>query len=188
MSLLDYIQNKNVRIVLCIVVLFIVFPTLFRIFFAAKDEISFAAGTGFSTCSDFFIDDESELARCTSNYNVTVGNTGTNNQELIVVNLSNVPEGSRVAWNVVDIVATNRRPVGPIVENRQIEDILKFEIRDLEPNRLVELNILSQGVEASGLLEDIALSIESNGSQVETNPRLTVVLRFFRSVAGIFGF
>ncbi|GJM14113.1 MAG: hypothetical protein DHS20C12_25160 [Pseudohongiella sp.] len=188
MSLFEYSQRKSVRLALGVAALFIVFPVLFNIVFASKDEVSFAAGVGFSTCNDFFASDESGLSRCASSYNITLGNTGSNNQELITIDLSSVPEDTRLGWNVLDIVATSRRPIGPTISEQQLGDSLRLEIQDLEPNRLVEFTIAGRGIESAKQMEGITLSVQAEGTVIQTNPRLTVGMRFLRNLGGIFGF
>lgn len=188
MPLFHYSQSKSVRLAICIVVLFILFPALFRIIFAAKDEVSYSAGVGFSTCSDFYISDKSQLTRCTTTYDIALGNTGSTNQELIVVDLTSVPADSPLSWNVLDIVATKRRPIGPKISNHQLGDTIRIEIQNLEPNRLAEIRLSKQGIEFASKMENIGIAVQANGSTIQTNPRLTVSLRFLRNLGGIFGF
>lgn len=188
MLLQHYSHSRAVWLALTVVLLLILFPVLFRIVFAARDEVSFAAGAGVSTCDAFYVDEESDLSRCTSTYNVSVGNTGSNHQSLIVVELSSVPENRRLSWGALDIVATNREATGPGITNQQRGEILRFEIEDLQPNRVVDISISSQGVENARQMENIAASIQAEGAIVEASPRLTVYLRFIRNLAGAFGF
>ena len=188
MALFHYSHHKSGKLFLGVVVLFILFPVLFSIVFASKDEVSYSAGVGLSTCSDFFITDDSQLTRCTTSYNITLGNTGSSHQELVTIDLTSVPRDRRMIWNVLDIVATKRRPIGPRISDHQIGEDLRLEIQDLEPNRLVEFRLSSQGIEAAGQMENITISIQANGSTLETNPRMTVTLRFLRNLGGIFGF
>jgi hypothetical protein len=188
MSILHYSQNKAIRVALGVIVLLVLFPALFRIVFAEKDEVSFEAGTGISTCSDFFVRDQSDISYCTSTYEIAIGNTGTRNQEVIIIDLSPVPEEHRVSWNVLDIVATSRRPIGPRVSNQQIEGSLQFEIQDLEPNRLVEISLYTQGPEFKEAIEKIDIALSATGNIIETNPRTTVLLRLLKNLSGIFGF
>ena len=188
MALFHYSHNKSLRLALGIVILFILFPALFSVVFAAKDEVSYGAGIGLSTCSDFFISEESDLTLCTTSYNITLGNTGSNHQELVIIDLTSVPKDSRMTWNVLDIVATTRRPIGPRISDHQLGETLHLEIQDLEPNRLVEFGITSRGIESAKQMQNITISVQANGSIIETNPRLTVTLRFLRNLGGIFGF
>lgn len=187
MALFHYSHNKALRLVLGIVLLIIVFPALFRIVFAAKDEVSYGASFGLSTCSDFFIDEESDLSRCITSYNITIGNTGTNHQELVRIDLTSVPKVRRLNWNVLDIVATSRTPIGPKISDQQQGETLHLQIQDLEPNRLVEFSISSQGIESAKQMENITISVQANGTTIEANPRMTVTLRFLRNLGGIFG-
>ncbi len=188
MDLLHYSQSKAVRAALVAALLLILFPVLFKIVFAAKDEISYGVDYGLSTCGDFFIANEAEKLTCTASYNITLGNTGINNQQLVILDLTSVPEDVRISWNVVDIVATNRRPIGPRISSEQQQETLTFEIEDLEPNRLVEISLSVRGAESAKRLEDIALLPQATGSILNSNPRATVALRFFRNLGGIFGF
>jgi len=188
MALFHYSHQKSVRIALGVIILFILFPVLFSIVFASKDEVSYSSGVDLSTCSDFFISEESQLTHCTTSYTITLGNTGSNHQELVTVDLTSLPEDYRMSWNVLDIVATKRRPTGPRISDHQLGEGLRLEIQDLEPNRLVEFRITSRGIEAAEQMETITVSVQANGSTLETNPRLTVSLRFLRNLGGIFGF
>lgn len=188
MALFHFSHNKSVKLALGIVILLILFPVLFSVVFAAKDEVSYGAGVGFSTCNDFFTKDESGLTRCTTFYNISLGNTGSNHQKLVVIDLTSVPKDRRLSWNALDIVATKRRPTGPRISEHHLGETLRLEIQDLEPNRLVEVRITSQGIESAKQMEAITISVQANGSTIETNPRLTVTLRFLKNLSGIFGF
>lgn len=188
MALFHYSQHKSVKLALGTVALLIVFPVLFSVVFASKDEISYSAAVGLSTCSDFFITEESQLSRCTNSYNIALGNTGSNHQELVIIDLTSVPKGRRMSWNVLDIVATKRRPIRPKISDHQLGETLRLEIQDLQPNRLVEVRITSQGIETTEQMEAITISVQANGSALEADPRLTVTLRFLRNLGGIFGF
>lgn len=188
MALFHYSHNKAFRLAIAIVILLILFPVLFRVIFAAKDEISIAAGSGVSTCDGFYVADESELASCTSTYTVALGNTGSNHQKLVIVDLNSVPLERRLSWNAVDIVATNRRATGPEITIQQLGETLRFEIQDLQPNRMVEIDILSRGVEYAKQMENIDIAVQAEGSIVEASPRLTVSIRFLRNLSGVFGF
>lgn len=171
-----------------VIVLLVLFPALFRILFAAQDEVSYGAGTGISTCDGIYLNDDSDLSRCTSTYDITIGNTGTNHQELIVIELGKIPKTSRLNWSALDIVATNRKPTGPRVVEQKIDDQLRIEIHDLDPNRLVQINLSSRGIESARQMEGVTMTIQAEGSVISANPRLTVVLRFLRNVTSIFGF
>ena len=188
MSFLSYSQNKSIRLALVVVLLLLLFPALFRIVFASEYEVSYGAEAGISTCGEFYIDDESELLSCTSTYNVSIGNTGSSHQSLIVVELTSVPESHRLSWGAQDIVATNREANGPQITNEQLGDRLRFEIQDLQPNRLVDFNISSQGAEHAAQMENIAISVQAEGSVIEASPRLTISMRFLRNFGAMFGF
>lgn len=188
MTFFHYSHSKALKLALGIVVLLILFPALFRIIFAAQDEISYGAGPGLSTCSEFFAREQSDLSACTTSYNIAVGNTGSNIQEVVTIEVASVPKNRRVNWNILDIVASKRRPIGPRVTNQQLGETLQFEIEDLEPNRMVEINIYSQGLESAEQMENIDITVAARGSVIETNPRTTVALRFLRNLGGVFGF
>ncbi len=188
MDLFHYSHRKAAKLALGIVTLLILFPVLFEVFFAAQDEISLGASTGISTCDDFYIREESELSRCTSTYNISLGNTGSNHQELITIELGSVPENRRISWNTLDIVATNREAIGPRITSQQLGETLVFEILDLQPNRLAEISISSQGIESAEMMENITMAVLAEGSIIEASPRTTVSLRFLSNLAGIFGF
>lgn len=188
MAFFHYSHSKALKLAISIVVLLILFPALFRILFAAQDEISYGAGAGLSTCSEFFAREESDLSVCTTSYNIAIGNTGSNHQEIVTIEVASVPNNRRVNWRVLDIVASKRRPIGPRVTNQQLGDTLQFEIQDLEPNRMVEISIYSQGLESAEQMENISVKVAASGSVIETNPRTTIALRFLRNLGGFFGF
>ena len=188
MALFHHSHNKALGLTLGTILLLVLFPVLFKVIFAAKDEISLAASAGVSTCEDFYIDEESELSRCTSTYNISLGNTGSSHQELISIELTSVPENHRLSWNSLDIVATNREAIIPRIQNQHLGDTLQIEVRDLQPNRLIEIRVSSQGIDAARQMENISISVLAEGTIVETNPRTTVILRFLRNLGGIFGF
>ena len=188
MEYFHYSHRKAISLAIAIVIMLILFPALFRIIFAAEDEISYSASAGISTCDEFYIREESERTRCTSSYTISLGNTGTNHQQQISIDLRSVPTERRLSWNLLDIVATNRKAIGPSISNQQLGDTLRFEIQDLQPNRLVEITILSQGAEHARQMQDIDIRVHAEGTVVQSNPRLTVSLRFLRNLTGIFGF
>ena len=164
----------------------IAFPTLLEIIFANEDEISYSAGAGLSTCSEFFNDNEAALANCTTPFILRIGNTGMNFQERVEVRLSPVPAYIGLSKSSQDIVATARRAENPdIIENHTAES-LHFIINDLAANKLVEILLVTRGAENGRALENITVTFTANGTVIESNPRLTVLARFARNVIGIF--
>ena len=155
--------------------------------FPASDELSYNAGLSFTTCSGFLANDSIDSERCRSDYRITLGNTGSNAQEYIELVLSPVPETWRLGVNVTDIVASAREKILPAVDHSQVDDTLTFRISDLQPNRQITLQVAVIGAEAAELLATTEAEINAEGTLIETNPQLTVVARFFRSVFSLFG-
>ena len=186
----SYTHNQRRLLILVggVVILLVVFPVIFRILFAADYEVSYSAGFGVSTCSDFYISDASQLVSCTSRYNLIIGNTGTQMQERIAVKLQSIPAGSRLNWNVLDIVATNNSAARPEITSQRDANELQILIQNLAPNRLVEFSAVSSGNEAAKVMQQSSIEIAATGTMIQANPRLTLILRFIRNMAGIFGY
>lgn len=184
---LHFSQRKAALLAIGVVFL-LLFPTVFGVIFPAKDELSYSAGVAYSTCDAFYADTDSDLSRCTTSYNITLGNTGSNDMDLIYLELAPVPQERRLSWNVLDIVATNRRAAGPAISTQQKGEIVIIEIRNLQANRLVEFTISAQGLESMQGIRDIEAVLRAEGSILEVNPRATVSLRFLRSLGAVFGF
>lgn len=187
-SLTEHFLSRRVLLWCSAAVLLLLFwPPGFRLLFPASNEVSYNAGLSFTTCSGFLANDSIDSERCRSDYRLTLGNTGSNTQEFIEVALSPVPETWRLGVSVTDIVASAREKIRPEVDHSQIDDTLTFRINDLQPNRQILLQVASIGEEAAALLAETKAEITAQGTLIETNPQLTVVARFFRSVFSIFG-
>jgi len=165
----------------------ILWPGGFHLMFPASDELSYNAGLSVTTCSGFLANDSIDSERCRSDYRITLGNTGSNVQEHIELVLSPVPETWRLGVNVTDIVASAREKIRPEVDHSQLDDTLTIRISDLRPNRQIMLQVVTIGEEAAELLATTEAEINAEGALIETNPQLTVVARFFRSVFSLFG-
>lgn len=170
-----------------VVLLFILWPGGFRLIFPAANEVSFNAGLNFTTCSGFLANDSIDSDRCRTDYRVALGNTGSNAQEHIELVLSPVPETWRLGLSVSDIVASAREKVRPRIIHHQVDDTLTFEITNLQENRQIVLQLTTLGAEAAELLAQTEAEIKAEGIVIGTNPQLTVVARFFRSMFSLFG-
>ena len=168
--------------------MFLVWPTGLRLFFGADKEISYSAGFDFTTCSGFLANESIDSDRCRAEYRIALGNTGSEVQEQILLELAPVPPTWRLGVNVTDIVASAKEKVQPVIEHQQTGEKLNISIENLQPNRMVRLQIVTIGAEAAELLATTEAHILSAGEVVESNPELTVVARFFRSVFSVFGF
>jgi len=168
-----------------VILLALLFPSLFRTLFAAKDELSYSAGLSMTTCSGFLANGYSSPDSCRAAYRVVLGNTGTNPQDLIEVVLSPVPETWLLGTGVQDIVASAKRRARAEISHEQINDSLYIEIANLQPNRLVELSVMARGVEAADVLAGTTIQIDSSGAVIESNPRMTVTARFFRNLLSL---
>ena len=187
MALLTYSHKRALYLGGSVIAIAILFPTVFSILFAAADEVSYSAGIDSSTCTDFLIQQGAGAALCTTRYGVVVGNTGTNKQDLVTVELYDVPSESRVGWSALDLVATSVRPTGPEVTEVALENGLRLVIADLAANRLVQFSLVARGPESIAQLQRVSVAVQANGRVIETNPHLTVVSRFVRNVFGVFG-
>ena len=188
MDLLDYSHRRLIILGAVVLALFIFFPTLFGMLFPASDEVSYSAGISSSTCEGFFVDEDSAGRNCTTRYAITVGNTGTNNQELVTIEVNNLPASLPFSWNALDIVASSVRAAVPQITQVPQNYGRRLVIADLAPNRLVEFTLVARGSESLVLLQDINVTVLANGRAIKSNPTLTVISRFFKNVFGIFGF
>ncbi len=189
MGLSDYLYShrRGVTTAAIIIVLLIIFPTLFSIIFASRDEISFESGFSVSNCRSIFLDQPEEEERCLSTYRVVLGNTGSNPQELVSVEMNDVPEVFRKYTGAINIVASARPPVNPEITESQQGQNLHYEIRGLEPNRLVEISITTLGLPAYERLQQLEVNVNATGTVIEASPYVTVTSRFFRNMLGVFG-
>ena len=181
-----YTQRRTIATALVVILIAIVFPTALAIIFAAEDEVSYSAAAGLSTCSDFFIENDSQLERCTSPFEIVLGNTGSNTQALVSIRISPVPAELRMGQSVQDIVASARRSENPEISQYSMDNSRLFTIRNLAPNKLVAIELVSRGIESHQLLQQLQVEVEATGSVLESNPRLTVLSRLARNLLGLF--
>lgn len=181
-------QRKILWWVAGVALLALLFPSLFRVVFAARDEVSYSAGLSMTTCQGFLANGYSTPETCRATYQVILGNTGTNPQDEIVVTLSPVPETWLLDTAALDIVASAQRRATPAIRHAQERDSLVIAISNLQPNRLVELTLMTRGAESAELLTRTTAQVTSTGSVVASNPRLTVTARFFRNLLSVAGF
>jgi hypothetical protein len=181
-------QRKVLIWVAGVVLIALLFPALFRIVFAAKDEVSYSAGLSITTCQGFLANGYSSPESCRANYRVVLGNTGSNPQQEVLLTLAPVPDTWLLSSGALDIVASAERRAVPGIEHQQLEERLRITVTNLEPNRLVEINVTTRGAEAAELLSTAAITIDANGTVIESNPRLTVTARFFRNLFSVVGF
>ena len=170
-----------------LLLLLLIWPGSFRLFFGADNEISYSAGFDFTTCSGFLANESIDSERCRAEYRITIGNTGSEVQQQILLELAPVPPTWRLATSVTDIVASAQEKIQPAIEHEQLASTLNIRIEDLHPNRVVRLQIITIGADAAELLATTEAHILSDGTIVQSNPELTVVARFFRSLFSAFG-
>lgn len=188
MALLDYSHKKAITVGGIVLVLFFLFPTIFSVLFPADNEVSYSAGIASSTCSDFFLEAGADGSSCTTRYSVVVGNTGSNLQEVVTVELRPLLPGQPVGWNVVDIVATAVRTPPPTITDVVLEDGRRLVIEGLAPNRQVEFVLPGRGMQSVAQMENVSATVGASGRVIASNPSLTVMSRFVKNVFGIFGF
>ncbi len=169
-----------------VIIVAVVFPTLFEIVFATADEISYSAGTGLSTCGDFFNEDETARDSCTTPFALVIGNTGTNTQEIVEIRVSPLPDYVGLSSSTQNIVATARRADNPVIVEYHTAESLHFTLQNLAANKLVEILLITRGEEQGRLLENLTIDIDATKTIIETNPRLTVMARFARNLLGLF--
>lgn len=185
----QHIPVRRIAIVASVLlVLAILFPSTLRVLFAADKELSFSAGLGMTTCRGPSSSQFTDASNCLARYDIVLGNTGSEIQERIEIHLDPVPVEWRVAYNTQDIVASARRPSGPQIEYQQTGSRVVFLIENLGPNRLIDLSLMSSGEAALHQFESTVIEIDADAVLIETNPRLTVVSRFFRNLYSVFGF
>lgn len=181
-------QKRYVLWAAALILLLLFWPAGFRLFFSSTDEISFSAGFDFTTCSGFLANESIDSERCRADYRISLGNTGSNAREHIRIDLAPVPPTWRLGVNVTDIVASAREKIQPEIEHWQVDETLTITIENLQPNRMVTLQLMTIGAEAADLLKTTGAEVHSDGELVETSPQLTVVARLFRSLFAVFGF
>ena len=188
MDFSDYFSHRKALLYAGgVIFLLLLFPTLFSILFASKDELSFESGFSLSNCRAIFLDRPGEEERCVTTFQVVLGNTGENAQELITVELVGVPEVFRKYTGAINIVASARPPVNPEIIETASDDRLHYEIHGLEPNRLVEIEITTLGLAAYEQLQQVQVNVNASGTVIEASPYVTVTSRFFGNVLSIFG-
>jgi hypothetical protein len=185
-TLSPFTQRRALATALGVIFIAVVFPTALAIIFATEDEVSYSAVAGLSTCSDFFIKNDAQLERCTSPFKIVLGNTGSNTQPLVSIRISPVPAELRMGQSVQDIVASARRSENPEISQHSIDNTRLFTIRNLAPNKLVAIDLVSRGIESHQQLQQLQVEVEATGSVIESNPRLTVLSRFARNLLGLF--
>jgi len=166
----------------------LVFPSVSKIMFASEDEISFDRVIASSTCVGFIADAARSGDNCVTTYQLEVGNTGHNPQPLIEFRLRGMPEVWRLNSRAVDIVASAERRATPLVSHVLLGDELLVTVQNLEPNRLVAINLDVLGLAAYNQLDAVAVDVRANGTVIETSPHMTVVSRFLRNIFSVFGF
>lgn len=171
-----------------VLLLALVFPGLLRVLFAADEEVSYSAGLSYTTCRGLASSDYSTDETCRVAYAIVVGNTGTVVQDEVRAVVQPVPADWRLGYNAQDIVASAERRAVPDISYVQTGDAVVITIGNLQPNRLVDLEMLSLGVESLRLFETSQVRLEADAAIVEASPRLTVVSRFARNVFSVFGF
>jgi hypothetical protein len=170
-----------------LVVIFIVFPTSFRLIFAADRELSYSAGISSTTCEGLSSSRYSSPESCRVVYRLLLGNTGTELLQDIQIRLEPVPDDSRLNIYSQDIVASARQSGDLNASHEIINNALGINLGQLAPNRQVYLDLVSAGVESLELLQDSELSIEADAVLIDSNPQLTVISRFFRNLVSVFG-
>lgn len=188
MALLDYTHRKAITFGLGILVLFVLFPTVFSVLFPASNEISYSAGVSSSTCGGFFVDADSDGSSCTTRYGITVGNTGVNRQEIITLEVHGVPAALPLGWSMQDIVASSVRSPAPQIVEMPMNYGRRIVIEGLAPNRLVQFTLIARGMESVELLNGIDVAVQATGRVIDNDPTLTVISRFFKNLFGVFGF
>lgn len=169
-----------------ILVLALMFPTVFKVIFAARDELSYSAGVDSTTCAGIPGNASTPSENCLTIYTISLGNTGVNPQASIDVSLRNGPEPWRFGNSVVDIVASARRREVPTVDYRSESGLTYFHVENLQPNRLLELHMSYLGFAAYEQLQDVSVEVSALGSVIESNLHLTVLSRFFRNLTLLF--
>ena len=188
MTLLTYTHKRAIGLGIGVVVLALLFPTAFDVVFASRDEVSYEAGINFSTCGDLYFNTGEDRSRCTTQFLVVLGNTGTVTQERVTVELDYVPEVQRLNWTLLDIVASSvRAPRAGIIEERKNQG-RGLTITGLVPNRLVEISFTARGPEAQALMDTINVRVTATGRVINSNPHLTVLSRLAKNLLSVFGF
>ncbi len=166
---------------------FIVFPTSFRLIFAADRELSYSAGISSTTCEGLSNSRYSSQESCRVVYRLLLGNTGTELLQDIQIILKPVPEESRLNIYSQDIVASARQSEALNASHEQADGALLVNLGQLGPNRQVYLDVVGTGIVNLELMRGSEVHIEADAVLIDSNPQLTVVSRFFRNLVSVFG-
>lgn len=187
-ALLEYTHRKAIILIIVAIVLAVLFPSVFGMVFPSANEISYDAGISNSTCSDFYFPDGKNRQRCTSQFLVVIGNTGTVPQKLTTVELDYMPDVQRMNWTELDIVASSVRPARATITEQAKGPGRVYLIENLAPNRLIEFSFTARGDQARATLANIQVAVQAKGRLINSNPHLTLASRFIRNILGVVGF
>lgn len=145
---------------------------LFSVLFGHGTELSYSGDTSFSTC-------RMEHVSCVTYVEIKLGNTGTEPQDDVEIDLSKFPRWNTVSYGFKKIVASNESLRQPEVSiDRQVGTI---RIDRLEVNLMLEFDIGFFGEESYRALEGAEAVIHSRGRVVESDPKATALARAFRT-------
>lgn len=170
-----------------VLVLLLCFPTLFHLVFSSQQEVSVETDIGITTCLGVFLNEPGDVDSCVTDYRVVIGNTGTMVQSRVTVRLSPPPDPVRFSSSVVAIIASARSAPPPVISQQVEPDTLSIHIDNLHPNRLVEIHLSTRSLEAYRQLQTMAATVTADGTVIATNPHVTVLARFVRTVYSLFG-
>lgn len=145
---------------------------LFSVLFGGGSEVSYSFSLLASTCRQV-------SAPCLTYAELDLGNTGSRQQELIEIELGELPPWSAVDHYPVKIVASNRPFVPPVVTVD--DDRQRIAIEGLAANQMITFQFVIPGRITRDELRAAAPRIESTGRLIESSPKATALARAFRT-------
>lgn len=147
-------------------------------------EVLYSAALAFADCPKI---QGREL--CVALYRVSIANSGRARQEEVRVEWGPARDLWTFSTNVTDLVGSAAKRSDPRITETSGEGSRVFQIRDFEPNTLVELqfNCMLCPPEEIRALRNAQVRVDAKGEVVNADPRGTVFRRAMRNLARTFG-
>jgi len=165
--------------VLCLFIVVGSFSGAFSLLIAHESEISYEGAIVVKTCNSYVAPTEDDRRTCATRYQLSIGNTGSINQELIKVELGPLPERLTSNTRTLRIVASNAAMIQPSVEGVGTSQVI---IHDLLENHMLELSMTGTGIVAVRQLDKLDVLIDADATVINVHPRTGTLARFFRAL------
>jgi hypothetical protein len=142
------------------------------VLFGGGSEISYSFGLAASTC-------RLNSVPCLTYAELDLGNTGSRPQELVEIDLTDLPRWSAVDHYTVKIVASNDPFVVPVVTANAEQQ--RITVQGLAANQMITFWFVIPGQVTRDELRDATPDIRSAGRVIESSPKATALARAFRT-------